>query len=167
MAYLTPFFPKILAICGKNHFSLPKSLFFRGWVGGFTSLGQLTRIKLFFLFFLGGGFPYWCDVNINRDNLKQIDFQTNSNRQTSIYTLRNKNERKINKNAKLNMFFGIIYIFPHLHSANLNYFCIFLSKKVFFTRNISFVTKPSVFNMMTWSLPSHQLIGRSALSKET
>ena len=43
-----------------------------------------------------------------------------------------KNERKINKNAKLNMFFGIIYIFPHLHSANLNYFCIFLSKKVFF-----------------------------------
>ena len=78
--------------------------------------------------------------------------------------MRNKNERKINKNAKLNMFFGIIYIF--CKSKLLLHFS--LQKSIFFTRNISFVTKPSVFNMMmTWSLPSHQLIGRTAFSKET
>ena len=51
MAYFTPFLP---IISGKNHFLCPKSLFFRGWVGGFLSLGQLSQIYPVYIL---GGFP--------------------------------------------------------------------------------------------------------------
>ena len=42
MAHLAPFLSKIsgLQIHGKG----PKSLFFRGWVGEFTSFGQLSIV---------------------------------------------------------------------------------------------------------------------------
>ena len=59
----------------KNHFLCPIFLFFRGLVGGFTSLGQLSQIKPLFFY----GFPHLL-LNVCHYQIAFLDYQTSMER---------------------------------------------------------------------------------------